>query len=395
MKAAFFYDGNFLRSKKNEIFSKGGFPYKIWRRYLAHFECIIVTARCKEIQAGEEGKCVLSSGDNVFFQPVPSINNIMIFKNYKKVRNIIRKVLLQVDCVIIRLPSMTGLAACFECIRMKKHWAVEVVGCAWDALWNHGSIKGKIIAPIMFILNKYFIKKAPYAIYVSKHFLQSRYPCDGFVTDCSDVDISMPQEEVLKKRLDRIDKGFDQRPINFGMIGSLDVAYKGHETAIRALASIKNQIKDFKLLLLGPGNTARWKQLAVSLGIGDNIVFCGTLPGGDPVLKWLDEIDIFLMPSLQEGLPRALVEAMSRGCPAIGARTGGIPELLNEEYIHRPKDIKALVNLIIKLISSKELMKKSAIENFERSKEYSKDVLDNKRNKFWSEFRKYVESKNV
>jgi len=113
------------------------------------------------------------------------------------------------------------------------------------------------------------------------------------------------------------------------------------------------------------------------------------------VLRWLDDIDIFLMPSLQEGLPRALVEAMSRGCPAIGARTGGIPELLSEECIHKAKDYKMLSKIIIKLIKSKDLMKRLAIENFERSKEYSKNILDNRRRKFWTQFKQYVQNEHL
>ncbi|HHV75368.1 MAG TPA: glycosyltransferase family 4 protein [Thermoanaerobacterium sp.] len=394
MKAAFFHDVKLLRNKDNKYFSIGDFYYEIWKRYLEHFDELTVVTRCIEINDDNMNKYKIASGENVNFQSVPNLNNLSIIKNYRKAKRIIREVLSKVDCAIIRLPSNIGLVACHECIKMGKPWAVEVVGCAWDALWNHGSIKGKLVAPIEYFLNKYYIIKAPYAIYVSKSFLQRRYPCKGVSISCSDVNIFEPQQEVINKRVEKINKEFDGRPINFGMIGSLDVSYKGHETAIRALGSIKGDIPDFRLLLLGPGKPNKWQHLANSLGIGDKIIFCGTLPGGEAVLRWLDNIDIFLMPSLAESHGRALVEAMSRGCPAIGARTGGIPELLSEECIHKAKDYKMLSKIIIKFIKSKDLMKKLAIENFERSKEYSKNILDNERKKFWNQFKQYVQTKH-
>lgn len=49
---------------------------------------------------------------------------------------------------------------------------VEVVGCINETLWYHGSLKGKIAAKPMSLLNKYYIKKAPYALYVTQSFLQ-------------------------------------------------------------------------------------------------------------------------------------------------------------------------------------------------------------------------------
>ena len=53
---------------------------------------------------------------------------------------------------------------------------------------------------------------------------------------------------------------------------------------------------------------------------------------GDEFGHTNDNIDVFIMPSLQEGLPRSMVEAMSRGCNVIGSRVGGIPELLDDNF---------------------------------------------------------------
>lgn len=67
-------------------------------------------------------------------------------------------------------------------------------------------------------------------------------------------------------------------------------------------------------------------------GVADRVVFKGQMKH-QQVLEWIDSLDIYIQPSMQEGLPRALIEAMSRACPAIGSSTGGIPELLPSDAI--------------------------------------------------------------
>ena len=67
------------------------------------------------------------------------------------------------------------------------------------------------------------------------------------------------------------------------------------------------------------------------------------------MFEWLDDMDLYIQPSLQEGLPRAVVEAMSRGLPALGAHTGGIPELLGEDCIFPRKGVDAIAELLTAL----------------------------------------------
>ena len=102
------------------------------------------------------------------------------------------------------------------------------------------------------------------------------------------------------------------------------------------------------------------------------------------VLETLDNIDIYLQPSLQEGLPRSVIEAMSRGCIAIGANTAGIPELLDCKYILRRKSVDDIVNLIFEIchMSKSEIIANS-IRNFEEAKKYQKNVLDKRRENFF------------
>lgn len=89
-----------------------------------------------------------------------------------------------------------------------------------------------------------------------------------------------------------------------------------------------------------------------------------------------------MQPSKTEGLPRSVIEAMSRGCACIGSNAGGIPELLESNFVHQQEDINAFVSIIIK-ISNQEALVNSCKRNFEESEKYNVNNLNRKRNEFF------------
>ena len=116
----------------------------------------------------------------------------------------------------------------------------------------------------------------------------------------------------------------------------------------------------------------------------------GTLPAGDAVAAWLDSLDVFLLPSDQEALPRALIEAMSRGCPAVGSAVGGVPELLEERYLHRRRDAKGLARCLERLLSDETRMRRAAEHNFQKAQSFSRETLDGARLEFYQAFARYA-----
>ena len=84
------------------------------------------------------------------------------------------------------------------------------------------------------------------------------------------------------------------------------------------------------------------EQLARDLGLQDQAEFCGNLPAGAAVVRKLDESDLFVLPSRQEGMPRAAIEAMARALPCICRRVGGIPELIGTGELVPADDVAAL-----------------------------------------------------
>ena len=76
---------------------------------------------------------------------------------------------------------------------------------------------------------------------------------------------------------------------------------------------------------------------------------------------------------------------MSRACPCLGSRTGGIPELLPDEFIFSKGNVGEIENILKNL--SKESLLKMARGNFEKVKEFTPEKLDAKRMEFYRMFR--------
>jgi glycosyltransferase involved in cell wall biosynthesis len=385
MKILFAYDNKFCRGADGLYYSDGQFPYRLWQRYLEVFDEIVVAGRVRPLRAGERLEDLdLSSGPQVSFTEIPSISSpIDMFANRPEAARRIANALKDCDALIVRISEIGRLAHKIA-IDMNKPWAVEVTGCLFDSLWNHGSWQGKAYAHLAAYLTKQMTLRAPFAIYVTNEFLQHRYPCKGVTVGCSDVQLVGRDESVLARRLAGI--ADNQGPIKIGLIGSLGNKQKGVATALEAFGQIKDKIPPFEFCLLGNGDTSRWQKLATKHGIAQQTKFCGILPSGTAVSQWLDGIHIYIQPSFQEGLPRALVEAMSRGCPALGSSAGGIPELLPPECIHRPGDSQTLAALLERTVSDKVWQTRHAEANFRKAAQYDQSVLDPIRRQFWLSF---------
>jgi glycosyltransferase involved in cell wall biosynthesis len=111
----------------------------------------------------------------------------------------------------------------------------------------------------------------------------------------------------------------------FGSIGVLE-ARKGHRLAIEALAALKLQGLKVRYRIAGDGNLRlELERQALQLGVSDRVSFAGFI---SDTAAFLGEIDIFVMPSLFEGLGVAALEAMAAAKPVIASRAGGLAEIV-------------------------------------------------------------------
>lgn len=216
-------------------------------------------------------------------------------------------------------------------------------------------------------------------IYVTNDHLQKAYPNKKNTLACSDVIIESCDEEVLKKRLKKIDNYGTNQSFKLGLVGSYDIMYKGHDVAIKAISTIT---KSVQLHLLGSGDSTRWSELAKHCNVTQRVFFDKPVNSGTAMVNWLDSLDILLMPSRQEGMPRVLIEAMSRGLVVVGTAAGDIPYVLDEHNVFKIGDWHGVGKRINLLLGDKRLLRETSISNFNKSKNYKLDILADKRSHY-------------
>ena len=127
-----------------------------------------------------------------------------------------------------------------------------------------------------------------------------------------------------------------------GWLGRM-VEAKSLDVLLRAIAHLRTRLPSITVRLAGDGpETPKLRNLAVSLGIDDLVEFCGFV--GD-TQDFFSTLDVFVLPSRQEGIPVSLLEALRAEVPVVASSVGGIPEVVinrRNGLLVPPDDIEAL-----------------------------------------------------
>lgn len=386
MIGLFCFDGP-LYKDRNGVYCNVTLTDEMFARYFSVVDKLIVMVRTySSDKTYEELNMKPLTNPEIKVFEVKNLNTPRGFiidklKFEKKITEIIKST----EMIFARMPSNTSNSVLKIACKLKKPYLVEIGGCAWDSYWNHG-ILGKLVAPLMYYEEKKYVEKASFAIYVTKEFLQGRYPNHNVTTNCSNVYLSSVNNDVLRERLNKIDK-MDLSNIVFGQaVNSIDVKYKGEHLIIRAMGELKKKGIFITFQVVGPGKGNYLKQVAKKCDVEDQLKLIGTLKK-EEMIDWYKSIDVYAQPSKQEGLPRSVIEAMSVGCPAIGSNIAGIPELLNKDCLFKPDKVNEIVDVIERLLN-KDTIKEKIIENFNRAKEYNIEIIEKRRQDIFKEYSK-------
>ena len=191
----------------------------------------------------------------------------------------------------------------------------------------------------------------------------------GAVKDFNVHEIGIPEEkfEVLHNCLEtdhsgfkksreesRAEFGFAADDFVVGHVGTLRKE-KAHDILLQAFARLRKQ-RSAKLMLVGDGPLkGRIIEEASSLGLDGDVIFAGSRPDVPDVLK---AMDLFVFPSRNEALGIALLEAMYGGLPIIAAKTGGIPEIVEDGktgLLVNSEDVKGFADAMLHLVKNPEL----------------------------------------
>ena len=323
------------------------------------------------------------------FKPLTSsIKDYLINNRYNK--SILNEIIPQMDLVVGYAPGHNLPQALKIAKNNKVPFMTFLVACPWDSMHNHQRFIVRLLAPIYFLKTKLLVKESDYVHYVTKEFLQRRYPTNGKALGCSDVNLGKFNPTALSTRLNKILTGQSSDIIKIITTAHIDIRFKGQEYVIKAIAKlVKDGENKYHYYLIGAGEGRYLKKLVTQLQVENNVHFLGRKTP-DEVMDLLTDADIYIQPSLQEGLPRAVVEAMSTALPCIGFDTGGIPELLEPEYIAKLKDVNGLVQRI-KDLEDGERYQNAATRNFHKAKEYEHSILSSKIRQFLGQIKEDID----
>ncbi len=172
--------------------------------------------------------------------------------------------------------------------------------------------------------------------------------------------------EIKRKEL-----GINENACVVGTVGRIH-PQKGHEFLIQVVEKLLVEHQSLIFLIIGEGYLKNEFILKVkSLNLSKNILFLGER---EDIPELLSCMDIFVLPSIREGFPNTILEAMASSLPVVATDVGGVRELIiaNETgFIVPPADIPALYESLSKLIKDKDLRVQMGNAGFERVKEFS------------------------
>ncbi len=168
----------------------------------------------------------------------------------------------------------------------------------------------------------------------------------------------------------------DERPVRLvpglviGSIGRIDLL-KGYDVLVGAMSSVR----DATLVLVGEGkDRVALGELAAASGVGERVVLTGWRDDG---MGLVSGFDVFVLPSLLEGFPLSILEAMQRGRPVVATAVGSVPELVVDGetgFLVPPGDEEALADAVNRLIADEGLRRRLGDAGRERAR--SRFALD-------------------
>ncbi|QEQ95989.1 glycosyltransferase [Neptunomonas concharum] len=363
-------DGPSSRVVSYENFSK---------RYLVAFDRVTLIGRLFD---REDQKANPVVGDCVDFLAVPGYKGPI---GFIKVIPKILKLISGIDkesAFILRLPATLPLILGVYLKLLKIPYAVEVVGDPYDA-YSPAVLNRRFSRFFQFIFTKAtktIAGNALAASYVTEFTLQKSYPALKSTFQTHYTSLDLPDDALVQSCREYS----SLQPFVIVHVGLMESDYKGHMQLIDAVSSLVKKGMDLRVNFVGDGSLRqKYEDYVKSIGLPEYFSFKGMKSAGHEVWSELDMGDLFVLPSLQEGLPRAMIEAMARGLPCIGTNVGGVHELIPSEFIAEPGDVNDLAKKIEFVLSTPSVLSSMSRANLSKAREYIRTNVESRRVLFY------------
>lgn len=208
------------------------------------------------------------------------------------------------------------------------------------------------------LLLRYFTRIIAVSDGVRKEMLRYGVPKEKIRVIDNGIDLTRFGDAISPKAI-REEFGIKKGVTVIGTVGNLG-AEKGHVYLLQAAKGIVNNVESVKFFFVGDGPLRAYLENEASkLGIGDNVIFTGFRTD---IPNLLSTMDIFVLPSVIEGLPMVLLEAMAAQKAVVATNVGAISKVVNNGngILVEPRDVAGLQNAILSLLTSEEKRQKYA-----------------------------------
>lgn len=374
------------RTPDGAVWTNGTPGYPLWHRYLTIFDQVRVLARVVDVPSPPPGGDRVD-GPGVHVWPLPYyVGPGQYLSRLIPLRRALWAGVRDVETVIVRVPSPIAVVLTGILRRAGRRYAAEVVGDPHDVL-----APGVIRHPLRPLLRRWATntmrrqcRHATAVSYVTARFLQSRYPAAPHAPTSWYSSRELKDDDFAPTSHRPPAPGAQLALVS---VGSLHQMYKGIDVLLEAMRLLAEDGLTPRLVHVGDGRyRAALARQAARAGLAERVAFVGTVPAAS-VAQHLDAADVFVHPSRTEGLPRVVIEAMARGLPVIGTAVGGIPELLDEEWLVPPGAPDALAAAIRRLARNPDKMHATAARNLTRARDFHREVQAARRTAFYRHLR--------
>lgn len=356
-------------------------------RYIRVFDKVRLALRCIE-EKNIKPQRVLIDNPKIEVYPIPIFHGPKEYAlTYFKIGKILRNVVEGCDAAILRLPSTIAQRAYKRIIKSGIPYATEIVFDAND---------GKETASNM--LESFLWGK------IDRQMKKICYNADG---------VSCVTEKYLQKRYFSkktghfeshystlaLNKSFFTSPRSYPDHSPLTIAHvdlqiglhsrKGTDIIIKALEKLKRRGVVVNVKFAGDdwdNSTEAILSYAKDHHVDGQVQCVGFLTR-DKLESFLNDSDLFVLPTKAEGLPRVIIEAIAKGLPTITTPASGNPELIPAKYLVDFYDVDGLAERIETFVTSKEAYEEASKVNFEHSLQYEASILEERRDKFYNNLR--------
>lgn len=357
-----------------------------WTTYLDAYEGVNLAIRAIPVALPPPGWRQMT-GPGVVGVPLPDFHGPGgLIRHYSRLRGVLAQQLEVPQAIHLRLPS--PVATVIWRLIQDRPYGAEVVGDPVDAF-----AKGAFRSPLRRVYQWWFerelslqCRNAMATAYVTAGRLQQRYPssASAYTTHFSDI-VALDAGAFVS-----VPRPYEDRSERLRLItvGTLEQLYKGTDILIEATARCIHSGLDIELTILGEGARLHdLQKMARRLRIEDRVLFLGHVPAGSGVRDQLAKADLFVLPSLQEGLPKAMIEAMAQALPCIGSNVGGIPELLEPDELVIPGHAEDLASKIREISNDSGRMAEMSCRNLDKAANYRAEILRQRRIQFYAQVR--------